>query len=307
MDRIIKVFAAASVSNVGPGFDILGYALNDIGDTITMSERTDSAIEISCPGFDLPTHPKENVAGVALQAMLDRLDSTQGFNVEISKNVLPGSGLGSSASSAAAAVFGANELLGNPFTKTELVEFAMAGEALVSGKPHADNVAPSLLGGFVLVRSYDPLHVVRLQYPKELVTVIIHPQIEVKTSYAKEILPKEIPLTLAVKQWGNIAGLVSGLAASDFDLIGSSLKDVIIELVRSHLIPGFYDLQNIALTNGALGCSISGSGPSVFALCVGEEIAEKIETGFGSVYDKLEIDYKIYRSFINDEGTKLIS
>ena len=255
----------------------------------------------------MPTNPKENVAGVALQALLDRLNSTQGFNLSISKNVLPGSGLGSSASSAAAAVFGANELLGNPFTKTGLVEFAMAGEALVSGKPHADNVAPSLLGGFVLVRSYDPLDVVKLQYPKELITVIIHPQIEVKTSYAKDILPKEIPLALAVKQWGNVAGLVSGLAASDFDLIGNSLKDVIIEPVRSRLIPCFFDLQNIALANGALGCSISGSGPSVFALCVGEEIAEKIEIGFNSVYDKLEIDYKIYRSFINDEGSKIIS
>ena len=306
MDNSIKVFAPASVSNVGPGFDILGYAINDIGDTITMSLKDENTIEISCPGFDLPTNPTENIAGVALQALLDRLNSTQGFKMEISKNVLPGSGLGSSASSAAAAVFAANELLRNPFTKTELVEFAMMGEALVSGKPHADNVAPSLLGGFVLVRSYEPLEVVSLQYPKALMTVIIHPQIEVKTAYSKEILPKVIPLALAVKQWGNVAGLVSGLASSDYDLIGNSLQDVIAEPVRSALIPGFYDLKNSAVENGALGCSISGSGPSVFALCVGEETAEKIANGFKAVYDKLNIDYKIYRSFINEEGTKLI-
>ena len=223
------------------------------------------------------------------------------------KNVLPGSGLGSSASSAAAAVFAANELLGKPFSKTELVQFAMMGEALVSGKPHADNVAPSLLGGFVLVRSYEPLDVVRLAYPKELMTVIIHPQIEVKTAYAKEILPKDIPLAIAVKQWGNVAGLVSGLASSDFSLISNSLQDIIAEPVRSVLIPGFYDLKNSAVANGALGCSISGSGPSVFALCVGAEATENVANGFKIVYDKLNIDYNIHRSFINDEGTKIIS
>ncbi|MDH5367863.1 MAG: homoserine kinase, partial [Cyclobacteriaceae bacterium] len=194
MGSRIRIFAPATVANIGPGFDVLGLALQSIGDDIDMQLSSTSGIKIKMIGCeDLPTDPTKNVAGVALQAMLDQLDSTQGFEMTIRKNVLPGSGLGSSASSSAGAVFAANELLNSPFTKTELIQFAMAGEASIAGKPHADNVAPSLLGGVTLVRSYTPLDVVNIGYPEDLLVTVVHPQIEVKTSDSKKILRKEIP------------------------------------------------------------------------------------------------------------------
>lgn len=306
MSNRIKIFAPATVANVGPGFDILGLALDGIGDQLEMTLSEKSEISIHMPASDLPTDPKLNVAGVAIQGLLDYLKSDQGFDVTIRKNVAPGSGLGSSASSAAGAVFGANELMGSPLKKPDLVRFAMLGEAVASGKAHADNVAPSILGGFTLVRSYYPLEVVKLSYPNELVVVVIHPQIEVKTSDSKRILRKDIALEVAIKQWGNVAGLVSGLASGDFELIGRSLEDVIVEPVRSMLIPGFDELKATAIDSGALGCSISGSGPSVFALCQNHENASAVADSFRRVYDQLEIDYQLHISKINDIGAQLI-
>ena len=307
MSSSIKVFAPATVANVGPGFDILGLAMDNIGDQLELTLREGTGIAIDMPGSDLPTDPKLNVAGVSVQGLLDQVGSNQGIHITIHKNVAPGSGLGSSASSAAGAVFGANQLLGSPLRKYDLIKFAMMGEAVASGKAHADNVAPSLLGGFTLVRNYYPLEVVNLSFPKDLVIVVIHPQIEVKTSDSKRILRKDIPLEVAIKQWGNVAGLVSGLASADYELIGKSLEDVIVEPVRSMLIPGFGELKTAALENGALGCSISGSGPSVFALCNDPEIAEKVAKSFKDEYTTLGIDHELYISNINEEGAKIIS
>ncbi len=302
----IKVFAPATVANVGPGFDILGLALENIGDEIEVSRVKGPGIIIEMPGSSLPTDPALNVAGVAAKGLLDHLKSDQGFRLVIHKKVLPGSGLGSSASSAAGAVYGVNQLLGSPMEKSELVQFAMMGEAASSGKAHADNVAPSLLGGFTLVRSYTPLDVVSLSFPKELVVVVIHPQIEVKTSDSKKILRKDIPLETAISQWGNVAGLVSGLASGNFDLISKSLEDVIVEPIRSMLIPGFDDLKKAALEQGALGCSISGSGPSVFALCSKRTVVKNIAEAFKKIYTDLEIQYEVHVSGINEEGAKTI-
>ncbi|MEM7107645.1 MAG: homoserine kinase [Bacteroidota bacterium] len=307
MSSSLKVFAPATVANVGPGFDILGLALNHVGDQLELSLRNEPGITIEMPGSDLPTDPKLNVAGVSVQGLLDQIGTYQGIHLIIHKNVAPGSGLGSSASSAAGAVFGANELLGAPLSKYDLVKFAMMGEAVASGKAHADNVAPSLLGGFTLIRNYYPLEVVNLSFPKELTVVIIHPQIEVKTSDSKRILRKDIPLEVAIKQWGNVAGLVSGLASGDYELIGKSLEDVIVEPVRSMLIPGFDELKAASKDTGALGCSISGSGPSVFALCSEETIGQKTARSFEEVYANLGIDYEVYISTINEEGAKIIS
>lgn len=307
MGSRIRIFAPATVANIGPGFDVLGLALQSIGDDIDMQLSSTSGIKIKMIGCeDLPTDPTKNVAGVALQAMLDQLDATQGFDMTIHKNVLPGSGLGSSASSSAGAVFAANELLNSPFTKTELIQFAMAGEASIAGKPHADNVAPSLLGGVTLVRSYTPLDVVNIGYPEDLLVTVVHPQIEVKTSDSKKILRKEIPLELAVAQWGNVAGLVSGFASSNFELIGRSLQDLIVEPTRAILIPGFNELKASAILNGGLGCSISGSGPSVFALSNSEEIAQRIGEGFKTILNRLEIENHIHISTVNANGAIII-
>lgn len=305
MGDSVKVFAPATVANVGPGFDILGLALEGIGDEIEMVATNQSGITLEMPDSNLPTDPKLNVAGVAVQALLDHLHSNQGFHIKIHKKIAPGSGLGSSASSAAGAVYGANQLLGASLSKTDLVKFAMMGEAVASGKVHADNVAPSLLGGFTLIRSYDPLDIVNLAYPIALLVVIIHPCIEVKTSDSKKILRKVVPMELAIKQWGNVAGLVSGLASENYDLISKSLEDSIVEPVRSMLIPRFDELKQSALNQGALGCSISGSGPSVFAICTSKEIALAVADTFEEIYNTIGIDYKIHVSKINDQGTRI--
>lgn len=306
MDNSVKVFAPATVANVGPGYDVLGLALENIGDTLEMSFTHSKVITIQMPESDLPTDPLQNVAGVAVTALLNHLKIKQGLNITIHKNVAPGSGLGSSASSSAGAVFALNELLGRPLSKVELIPFAMEGEKAASGTAHADNVAPSLLGGVTLVRSYEPLDIINLTYPEELVIVAVHPNIEIKTADSKKILKKEIILSQAVKQWGNLAGLVSGLAAADYGLISRSLEDVIVEPVRSVLIPGFDSLKNSAFENGALGCSISGSGPSVFALCYSGEIAHKVGEAFKKLMSELAIDCELHISGINKEGCKTI-
>ncbi len=309
MDQI-KVFAPATVANVACGFDVMGFALESIGDEITVTKTSESGLKITeilgCEG--LPTDPEKNVATVAVQALLNALKSKPdfGFEFKLSKNVMAGSGLGSSASSSSAAVYAVNELLGNPFSKAELVYFAMQGEKAASGNAHADNVAPSILGGFTLVRSYNPLDVIELDYPKELYVSVVHPQIEIKTSDSKRILRKEIPLKDAITQWGNVGGLVSGLAKGDYDLIGRSLQDVIAEPVRSMLIPLFAEVKQTALSLGALGSSISGSGPSIFALCKEKSIADSIGKAFKEIYESNKIEANVYVSKINPKGAEVI-
>ncbi|MDX1627691.1 MAG: homoserine kinase [Fulvivirga sp.] len=305
----VKVFAPATVANVGPGFDIFGLALNDIGDTIEIQRTKSPGIQIEeisgCEG--LSKDPEKNVAGIALSALLKELEVADGMRLKINKTVMAGSGLGSSASSSAAAVFGANELLGRPYTKAELVPFAMEGERGSSGIAHADNVAPSLLGGFTFVRSYDPLEVIRIDTPEGLHVSVLHPQIEIKTADAKKILKREVTMKDAIRQWGNIAGLITGLLQKDFGLIGRSMEDHIVEPVRSLLIPGYDQLKAAALQAGALGCSISGSGPSVFALTKNQQDAEKVVKSMGHCYEKLNIHFKTYISAINPQGAELIN
>jgi homoserine kinase len=243
----IRVFAPATVANVACGYDVLGFALQELGDELIIRKTDSPGLVISeiKGGDGLSKNPAENVVTVAAEALLKNINtpSEHGFDFQLTKKVQPGSGLGSSASSSAAAVFGLNELLGRPFSRRELVAFAMEGERLASGIPHADNVAPSLLGGFTLIRSYNPLDVVSLDYPKSLFATVVHPQIEIKTADAKKMLRKQIELKDAITQWGNIAALVSGLAKEDFELIGRSLHDAIAEPVRGMLIPSFYEAK----------------------------------------------------------------
>ena len=308
MSESVKVFAPGSVSNVGCGFDILGFAIDGVGDEMVVSKNDKKKIVIApVNGYEnLPTDPKKNVAGVAIQALLDDLKSNQGFDVEIVKNIKPGSGIGSSAASAAGAVVAVNELLGNPYSRMELVDFAMKGEEVASGDVHADNAAPATLGGFCLIRGYNPLDVIHIQSPKDLWCVVIHPQIEIKTKESRELLSPEVSMKKAIRQWGNVAGLMSGLYTSNYELIGRSLEDHIVEPQRKVLIPEFDELKLSVMEAGALGCSISGSGPSVFALAEGKDSADVIATAMDTVYRKTELDYKIYVSKVSDGGVKVL-
>lgn len=303
--RKITVECPATVANLVCGFDILGMALKDPQDLIEMSVSDQPGIRIShADGYDLPTDPAQNVAGAALLDLMQGVDESVGFDLTITKLIKPGSGLGSSAASSAGAVVAANHLLGNRFSQKELVRFAMAGEKVASGVKHADNIAPCIMGGITLIRSIFPLDIVQLSAPPMYVTVV-HPQIEVRTSDARQILRKEVLLKDAIRQWGNIAGLVAGFLQEDYDLIGRSLEDVIIEPVRSILIPGFDEVKKASREAGALGGGISGSGPSIFMLSKEAPTAQNISVIMKDVYDSLGIDSKIYVTTLNNEGATI--
>jgi homoserine kinase len=330
LNQWIKIKAPATVANMVCGFDILGFAVNDPYDEMEMRlvnrEAGQASIKIiNIDDYNLPTDPEKNVAGAALLAMIEEYtantiiekslasDSTEnefldfsviGFEVKINKLIKPGSGVGSSAASSAGAVVGANYLLGNPFSKDDLVRFAMNGEKVASGVKHADNIAPCIHGGVTLVRSIFPLEVIALPSPTLYVT-IVHPQIEVKTSDARSILKQNVKLKDAIKQWGNIAGLVAGLMKGDYDLIGRSLEDVIIEPIRSILIPGFDDLKKACKEAGALGGGISGSGPSIFFLSKEKETALAVENEMKKLYTGLGLAHHTYVTTINQEGVTI--
>jgi homoserine kinase len=323
INQWIKIKAPATVANMVCGFDILGFAVNNPYDEMEMRivNRAvgQAAITIvNIDDYNLPTDPELNVAGAALLAMIEEYTansssdktlvdfSTIGFEVKINKLIKPGSGVGSSAASSAGAVVGANYLLGNIFSKDDLVRFAMNGEKVASGVKHADNIAPCIFGGVTLVRSIFPLEIVALPSP-ELFVTIVHPQIEVRTADARSILRQKVLLKDAIKQWGNIAGLVAGLMKSDYDLIGRSLEDVIIEPVRSILIPGFDALKLSCKQAGALGGGISGSGPSIFMLSKTKEIAIAVEKEMKQLYDGIGLPHHTYVTSINQTGVEIIA
>jgi homoserine kinase len=304
----IKIFAPGTIANLSCGFDVLGLCLETVGDEMVIRKSTQKGIRIiKIEGADLPLDAEKNVAGVASMALLSEIDTEIGFEIEIYKNIKAGSGIGSSAASAAGAVFGINELLGRPFSKKELVQFAMQGEKLASGSAHADNVAPAIFGGFTLVRSYEPLDIIKIKSPEHLFATVIHPQIELKTSDARSILKQTISLKSAIVQWGNVGGLIAGLYTNDYDLIGRSLHDEIVEPIRSILIPEFAFIKKSAIESGALGVGISGSGPSIFALSKGKETAIKVAKAMCEVYDTINLPYEIHVSGINDEGIQILN
>ncbi len=311
MKKEIKVFAPASVTNVSCGFDVMGFAIDWPGDEVILRINDKPGIVISkITGEDgrLPLDPQKNTAGLSLISMAHHLKFDNGIEIEIHKKMALGSGLGSSAASAVASVFALNELLGNPLTKKELLPFALDGEKLTcGGTPHADNVSACLMGGFVIVRSVNPLDVINIQTPKDLFCTIIHPHLEINTSDTRKILRKQILLSDAVKQWGNVAGLIAGLMSTDYELISRSLQDVIVEPIRSILIPGFNEIKNAAINAGALGCSISGSGPSVFAFSKTNLIAQKVGGAMEEILKSFELDGDVYISKINQEGPKVIN
>lgn len=304
----IRIFTPATVANLSCGFDVLGCCLDTVGDGMLIRKNDLGKLRITkITGQELPLEINRNVAGVAVQALLKKLDSDQGFDMEIYKKIKSGSGIGSSAASSAGAVFAVNKLLGEPFSLQELIPFAMEGERLASGNAHADNVAPALLGGFSLVKSYEPLEVLQLPTPPELRMVILHPLIEVKTRDSRSIIKQSVSLKKAIDQWGNLAAFVSGLYTEDYELLGRSLKDDIVEPVRSILIPFFDELKKISKDNGALGFGISGSGPSVFAMCRGDEKAENVQRAIREFYQEKEIEFDLHLSKISIEGIKILS
>lgn len=303
----VVVSAPATVANVVCGFDVLGFALEEPSDYMKLRIIDEKTVRIiNRDSFNLPTEAEKNVAGVTLLAMLEKIDDEIGFELEITKNIKPGSGIGSSAASAAGAAVAANHLLQNRFSKIELVEFAMCGEQLASGAKHADNVAPCIFGGFTLVREPYPPDVIELDFPTLFVT-IVHPQIEVKTSDAREILKQQVQLKDAIKQWANVAALVAGLIKKDYELISRSLEDKIIEPIRSILIPKFDEIKTDSKLAGALGGGISGSGPSIFMLSSSEEIARAVENVMHHHYKQIDTDFNIYLTRINPQGVSIIS
>lgn len=302
----IKAQAPGTVANLVCGFDILGLALNEPCDEMELKIIEEPKVIIyHNDNYNLPLEPEKNVCGVALQAMMDKLDQQFGFELTVTKHIKPGSGIGSSAASAAGPVVAANKLLGNYFNNEDLVQMAMFGEKLASGVKHADNIAPCIYGGITLIRAIHPLDIISIPAPPMYVT-IVHPQIEVKTSDARQILKKQVLLKDAIKQWGNIAGLVTGFMKNDYDLIGRSLEDVIIEPVRSILIPGFDEVKSQSKEAGALGGGISGSGPSIFMLSKNEKEARAVECVMKNVYEKIGIDYYTYVTTINNDGVRAI-
>ena len=337
INQWIKIKAPATVANMVCGFDILGFAVNNPYDEMEMRlvplAQGQAAITIiNIDNYNLPTDPEKNVAGAALIAFIEEYRANSiiekvlnaeseagiteaannelidfskiGFEVKINKLIKPGSGVGSSAASSAGAVVGANYLLGNPFSKDDLVRFAMNGEKLASGVKHADNIAPCIHGGVTLVRSIFPLEIIALPSPTLYVT-IVHPQIEVRTADARSILKQNVQLKDAIKQWGNIAGLVAGLMKGDYDLIGRSLEDVIIEPVRSILIPGFDELKKACKAAGALGGGISGSGPSIFFLSKEKETALAVEQEMKKLYEGFGLAHHTYVTTINQTGVEI--
>jgi homoserine kinase len=302
----VLVQSPGTIANLVCGFDILGLCLNEPNDTMEVRLLDKPGITItSKDGFPLPTDPAQNTAGAPLIAMLEELDRPIGFEVIISKQIKPGSGIGSSAASAAGAVVAANHLLGNIFSKEDLVRFALFGEKVASGVKHADNIAPCIYGGITLIRSIFPLDIVSIPAPTLHVTVV-HPQIEVRTSDARQILRKQVLLKDAIRQWGNIAGLVAGFTTNDYDLIGRSLEDVIIEPVRSMLIPGFDQVKQQCKSAGALGGGISGSGPSIFMLSRDETTACRIQSIMHDIYRHIGLDHHTYVTTVNHKGVQII-
>jgi homoserine kinase len=304
-----KVFAPASIGNLSCGFDVFGLAVCSPGDEVLI-ELTDSG-EVRMESIQgdqgrLPKEANKNTAGVAVIEYLKSIQSRQGVAITLYKNLPLGSGMGSSAASAVAAVVGINQLMGNLKKREELLPFVMEAERVACGSAHADNGAPSLLGGLILVRQNHPLDIVPIPTPTDLMCVLVHPHIEVKTKDARAVLRQTIELKNSIKQWANTAALVAGMMKSDYELIGRSLEDVVAEPLRADLIPGFHKVKNAALQNGALGCGISGSGPTLFSLCKGSENAQQAGKAMQHEFNSIGLKSEVYISSVNNEGAYLI-
>jgi homoserine kinase len=306
--KSVTAFAPASVANVGCGFDVMGYAVEGIGDkvTITLNPDADTSVVIRQGAYGnlTPALRTKNTAGVAVNAYLEYVDNSDlKLEIILEKNMPLGSGMGSSASSSAAAVYAINELLGKPLSTADLIPFAMEGERIACGTAHADNVAPALLGGFTLIRSYNPLDIIPVRCPDDLYSAIIHPHIELNTSDARRVLKNEVSFQNAISQSANTAGFMVALIRGDYDLLKRSMSDLLAEPYRTQLIPGFDAVKNAAMEAGAVGCGISGSGPSVFALCQGEDQARQVADAISNAFSNIGLQNEAFVSKVNAPGT----
>ncbi len=305
MSKSIKVFSPATVANVVCGFDILGFAVNEPGDELYLELSDTPGVFIESIEGDegkLPLDPDKNTVSACIKGYLKHINREDvGVKLRLTKKMPLGSGLGSSSASAVAGLFAVNEILNRPLTKQELLPFAMEGERVACGHGHADNVAPALFGGFTLIKSYEPLEVIELPVP-DLYCALLYPHVDVPTRDARQIIRSKVALQDAVTQWGNIAGLISSLYQKDYDLLGRCMVDVIVEPVRSILIPEFYNMKALALENGALGFGISGSGPTVFSLYKKEEDAQKVLDKLQALLQSKGIESNAYLSKVNESG-----
>ena len=307
--RVVTAFAPATVSNVACGFDVLGFPMEEPGDTVS-ARLIDSGVQIDDilnDGGRIPRQPDRNTASVAARALLDALGDKRGVALTITKGLPLASGLGGSAASAAAAVVAVNALIGGSATVEQLLAAALLGEGLGADGAHPDNIAPAICGGFVLVRHPNPPDIVRLPVPKGLTVVLVHPDIEIETRKARELLGTTVPLSDAVKQWANLGAFVDGLHRGDFALISRSLVDSIAEPRRAPLIPGLASIKKAATDAGALGCSISGSGPSIFALCRDRAIAERVAPAMTAAVTAAIGTSQTYISSISTRGARVVS
>lgn len=320
--KTVTGFASATVGNVACGFDVLGFAITEPGDEVILDlheePRGDCPVSITAivgDGGALPLDPRKNTSSFVVLKFLEYIRTAKAmpFNGHISltlkKNLPLSSGMGSSAASAAAALVAANELFGSPCTKMELVHFAIEGERVACGSAHADNAAPAMLGNFILIRSYHPLDLITIRPPEHLFCSLVHPHTELKTSYARSVLPKSIPLSTATQQWGNVGALVAGLLTSDYDVIGRALVDVVAEPKRAPLIPGFNEVKHAALDSGALGCSIAGSGPSIFAFSSSRETAVAVGSAMQEAFlqSQAGLESDMWVSPICSQGARVLS
>ena len=305
----VRVFAPASVANVGCGYDVLGFAVHRPGDEVEMNTNGSGRVTLDLVEGDqgrLPLDPEKNTVSAVVINYLMHIGASQGVSIKLFKKMPFGSGLGSSSASAVAGLVAINELMGNRLTRRELLPFAMEGERLACGNAHADNVAPALLGGLVLIRSYAPLDVISLPVPDGLSCALVYPHVEIPTMAARQIIRTNVPMANAIKQWGNVGGLVAGCFKNDMDLIGRSLEDVIVEPVRKMLIPHFDEMKILALEHNALGFGISGSGPTVFALCRDLVTAESVTKALEKKLKDYDLESTCFVSKVNTKGAVVL-
>ena len=306
----VTTFAPASISNLGSGFDVLGVAIDKPGDRVIAKRKREPGLifSVTSSGGEVPLSAKQNVAAHVASLMIKEFNVSFGIEMTLHKRMPIGSGLGSSAASSVAAAVAVNALLPKPLPKCELLRFAVEGERMASGSPHADNAAPSLLGGVCLIRSYEPLDMIQLPVQRSLIWVVVHPHVIIRTEEARSILPKTVSMRNAVHQWGNVSGLTAGLIAGNALLAGKCVEDVIVEPVRARLIPAFEEVKHAALRNGATGCSISGSGPSMFAIAPSLKQAAVIGKAMQGVFTKkARVQSELYISRTNMTGATILS
>jgi homoserine kinase len=303
----IRIFTPASIANLSCGYDILGVCLDKVGDEMVVRKTKKRGVVITkITGQKLSKDIRLNVAGVSATALLNKTEVDCGFEIEIHKGIKPGSGIGSSAASSAGSVFAINQLIGQPYTNKELIKFAMHGEMVASGSKHADNVAAVLLGGFTFVRDSLKNDCFKLNTPIEIAFTIIHPKIVLKTKDSRAVVKSQVLMNDVIEQSANLGAFISGLYTENYDLIGRSIKDVIVEPLRSVLIPKFEEIKFASINAGALGCGISGSGPSIFAISKGVTTAQKVGNAMKKIYDKLDLDYDVHVSCVNDKGIQIL-